>query len=158
MHDLAVPSSRRPVFVLMTSDEVTGAAKRVGFWLRMARERANLSQPAAAKMLGLSNKSASTLSAWEAGTREPSPSKLRAMSELYQTPISLFYDPPLTAYEQIEALAVGQRITSAAGSDADAVVEMRRRVDELRPSQQPHDAERQTGDGHPPGTRAGTEQ
>lgn len=145
-------------FVAMSTDEQSHESRRRGFWMRMAREYANLSQPAAAKLLGLSAKSASTLSAWESGTRDPKSNTLKAMATLYGVPMALFYEPPPTAQEQIEALAVGQRITSAAGSDADAVVEMRRRVDELRPSQQPHDAERQTGDGHPPGTRAGTEQ
>ena len=70
----------------------------------MARERANLSQPAAAKLLGLSDKSASTLSAWEAGTREPSPSKLKAAAVLYGVPVSLFYDPPPTAHEQLDRM------------------------------------------------------
>ena len=91
-------------FAAMTP-EAADEAQRRGHWMRMARERANLSQPAAAKLLGLSDKSASTLSAWEAGTREPSPSKLAAAARLYGVPVSLFYDPPPTATEQIDRLA-----------------------------------------------------
>jgi transcriptional regulator with XRE-family HTH domain len=92
----------RAGFVAMTI-EATDAQRR-GQWLKVARERSNLSQPAAAKLLGLSGKSASTLSAWEAGTREPSPSKLKAMAALYEVPLSLFYDPPPSPIEQVDRM------------------------------------------------------
>ena len=91
-------------FALMTNGSATDEAQRRGHWLKVARERANLSQPAAAKLLGLSDKSASTLSAWEAGTREPSPSKLKAMAALYGVPLSLFYDPPASPAEQLDRM------------------------------------------------------
>lgn len=51
--------------------EVQQEAKRRGFWLRVARERANLTQEAVAMTLGLSGKSKSTMSAWEKGERDP---------------------------------------------------------------------------------------
>ena len=103
MHDLAPGMLTHARFAAMTNDAAAEAQRR-GHWMRMARERANLSQPAAAKLLGLSDKSASTLSAWEAGTREPAPSKLKAAAALYGVPVSLFYDPPATAHEQIDRM------------------------------------------------------
>lgn len=78
--------------------------KRRGYWLRMARERANYSQATAAEMLGLSNQSKSTMSAWEAGTREPRIRYLKAMAELYGVPLSVFTDPEPTAEERLDAL------------------------------------------------------
>lgn len=77
-------------------------AKRRGFWLKTARERANLSQEAVAKELGLSGRSKSTMSAWENGTREPKLSYLNAMSRLYQVPVSIFVDPDKMASELLE--------------------------------------------------------
>ena len=103
MHDLAPGMLTHARFAAMTPQAATEAQRR-GQWLKVARERANLSQPAAAKLLGLSDKSASTLSAWEAGTREPSPSKLKAMAALYMVPLSLFYDPPPSPGEQLDRM------------------------------------------------------
>lgn len=68
----------------------------------MARERANLTQAAVAGELGLSNESKSTMSAWEAGTREPKLRYLKEMARLYGVPLELFTDPPPTAEEQID--------------------------------------------------------
>ncbi len=108
-------------FALMTNGSATDEGSRRGQWLKVARERANLSQPAAAKLLGLSDKSASTLSAWEAGTREPSPSKLKAMAALYQVPLSLFYDPPPSPLEQVDRMVrLAGLATEAEAADWDA--------------------------------------
>lgn len=57
--------------LLSMATEVQQEAKRRGFWLRVARERANLTQEAVAMTLGLSGKSKSTMSAWEKGERDP---------------------------------------------------------------------------------------
>jgi transcriptional regulator with XRE-family HTH domain len=76
--------------------------RRRGFWLRIARERANLSQQAAAKELGLSAESKSTLSAWESGAREPKASMLAKMARLYGVPMAMFADPDPTAHELID--------------------------------------------------------
>lgn len=76
--------------------------KRRGFWLRMSRERAGISQSTAAEELGLSGQSKSTLSAWEAGTREPRPSMLTRMALLYGVPVERLANPAPTAYEQID--------------------------------------------------------
>jgi transcriptional regulator with XRE-family HTH domain len=84
----------------------------------MAREHAGLSQATAAKELGLSGRSKSTLSAWEAGTREPRPSMLSRMAALYGVPVDRFMRPAPTAFEQIDAwLAEGVRIGAARESE-----------------------------------------
>lgn len=77
---------------------------RRGFWLRMARERANLTQSAVAESLGLSSESKSTMSAWEAGTREPKLRYLKAMAQLYGVPLETFTDPGPTASEDLDRL------------------------------------------------------
>lgn len=68
----------------------------------MARERAGLSQESAAKELGLSGRSKSTLSAWESGARDPKASMLARMARLYGVPIDMIADPEPTAYEVID--------------------------------------------------------
>lgn len=83
---------------------------RLGFWLRIARERAGKSQEGAARELGLSASSKSTISDWENGVREPKMSQLRALARYYEVPLSLFVDPPATAFEELDrvrALAAG---------------------------------------------------
>jgi transcriptional regulator with XRE-family HTH domain len=76
--------------------------QRRGFWLRMSRERANLTQTAAASQLGLQSQAKSTISGWESGAREPRLRYLKAMAVLYGVPLDLFTDPPPTAYESID--------------------------------------------------------
>lgn len=68
----------------------------------MARERANLTQTAAADKLGLKSQAKSTISGWESGAREPKLRYLKAMALLYDVPLDLFTDPPPTAYESID--------------------------------------------------------
>lgn len=84
--------------------------QRLGFWLRIARERSGKSQEGAARELGLSASSKSTVSDWENGVREPKLSQLRALARYYEVPIDLFISPPATAFEDLDrmtALAVG---------------------------------------------------
>lgn len=77
---------------------------RLGFWLRMAREGSGKSQEGAARELGLSAASKSTISDWENGVREPKLSQLRALARYYEVPIDLFIDPPATAFEDLERM------------------------------------------------------
>ena len=93
--------------------------QRRGFWLRMARERAGLSQATAAKELGLSARSKSTMSAWEAGTREPRPSMLSRMAALYGIPPERLMSPPPTAYEEIDGWLRGLATSALAREAAD---------------------------------------
>ena len=77
---------------------------RLGFWLRIARERSGKSQEGAARELGLSAASKSTVSDWENGIREPKLSQLRALAHYYGVPIDLFVSPPATAFEDLDRL------------------------------------------------------
>ena len=94
--------------------------KRRGFWLRVARERANLSQEAVAKEIGLSSTSKSTMSAWENGTRDPKLRHLTAMARLYGVPVAVFMEPTATATELLEErlAALARAAIRAAVSDA----------------------------------------
>lgn len=70
--------------------------------MRIAREHAGLSQETAARELGLSGKSKSTLSAWESGARDPRSSMLVKMARLYGLPVEMLADPQPTAHEAID--------------------------------------------------------
>lgn len=85
--------------------------QRLGFWLRIARERSGKSQEGAAQQLGLSRFSKSTISDWENGIREPKMSQLRALADYYEVPMALFVNPPRTAYDELDRLA---QLTAAA--------------------------------------------
>lgn len=78
--------------------------RRLGFWLRIAREDAGKSQEGAARELGLSASSKSTISDWENGVREPKLSQLRVLATYYQVPMDLFVNPPATAFEDLAHL------------------------------------------------------
>jgi len=97
----------------MTTDPALEQRRR-GFWLRIARERAELSQEDAAKAIGLSGKSKSTMSAWEAGTREIPASKVAALARLYGVPVEHLMEPAPTAFEAIEAWLTEAVATAAA--------------------------------------------
>ena len=84
-------------------DDATHLA-RLGFWLRIARERAGKSQSGAAQELNLSAASKSTVSDWENGVREPSLKQLRALARYYEVPLGLFIDPPTTAFEDLDRM------------------------------------------------------
>lgn len=109
--------------------------RRRGFWLRMARERANLTQTGAAERLGLRNQAKSTISGWESGAREPRLRYLKAMAVLYGVPLDLFTDPPPTAYESIDA-----RLRQLAGDAIGLALE-----DEGTAGEPGHDADDQPG-------------
>lgn len=96
--------------------------KRRGFWLRVARERANLTQEAVIKELGLSSRSKSTMSAWESGAREPKLRYLTGMARLYEVPVSVFLEPEPTAEEQLDErlAALARQAIRQAVSDVDA--------------------------------------
>ena len=104
---------------------------RQGFWLRTAREAANVSQQAAAKTAGLRSKSA--ISDYEKGATQVPQDKLRRLATLYGWPLVLFTEPEPTAEERAQeriarlaraAIRVADRLTSeaagAAGLDGDA--------------------------------------
>lgn len=97
-------------------------SKRRGFWLKVARERAGLSQETAAKEIGLSGTSKGTMSAWESGARDPKVRYLNALARLYGVPVSEFMDPLPTAVEQLEdrLAALARSAIRSAVSDVQA--------------------------------------
>ncbi len=78
--------------------------RRLGFWLRMARERAGKSQAGAAQHLNLSASSKSTVSDWENGARPPKLNQLRRLAEYYGVPLVVFTDPEPTPEERIDEI------------------------------------------------------
>jgi transcriptional regulator with XRE-family HTH domain len=88
---------------VMPDDDAT-YNRRLGFWLRMARERAGKSQAGAAEFIGLSASSKSTVSDWENGARPPKLNQLRRLAAYYEVPLELFTDPEPTPEERIDSI------------------------------------------------------
>ncbi len=91
----------------MTEEEASRERRRRGYWLRLARLRADLNQNEVARQLGLSERSGTTVLAWEQGRRDPRSTILRQLARIYDVPPGLFIDPPETDQERLEALASG---------------------------------------------------
>ena len=91
--------------------EDTLYAKRLGFWLKAARERSGKSQAGAAEFLGFSVKSKSTISDYENGVTIPSLPVLRRLAEWYGLPLETFTDPGPTPEERLDEIVrlAGQR-------------------------------------------------
>ena len=85
-------------------DDDTLYAKRLGFWLRMARERAGKSQAGAADELGLSKNSKSTISDYENGVTVPSIKALRRLAAWYGVPLEVFTNPGPTTEERLDEI------------------------------------------------------
>src|SRR5574343_481166 len=103
-----------PRLRLLDMGDPTVEMRRRGFWFRMARERANLTQESVARAIGLSGRSKSTLSAWEAGTRDPRARYVQALAILYGVPVERFMQPAPTPYEAIdEWIAEASRAAAA---------------------------------------------
>src|SRR4051812_49353906 len=85
--------------------------KRLGFWLRAARERSGKSQAGAAEKLGFSAKSKSTISDYETGVTEPSLKTLRQLAAWYDVPLAVFIEPKPTPEETLDEIVrlAGQR-------------------------------------------------
>jgi transcriptional regulator with XRE-family HTH domain len=97
------------------------AVRRRGFWLRVARERAGLSQAEVARRLGMSPASKSTLSAWESGNREPPLATIIRLARLYRVPPAFFLEPEPTASERLDEVARGSPPLRIAERTADAL-------------------------------------
>jgi len=85
----------------MTDDEAT-AARRRGYWLRLARERADLTLAAAAEAAGLRSGSGSTVSLWEGGQRAIKVTHLIRLARRYRVPVSVFMTPEMTDEERLD--------------------------------------------------------
>ena len=88
----------------MTEDELTKLRRRRGYWLRLARERANMDQNSVARELGMSPKSGTSVLAWEKGTRAPNMDQLHQLARIYDVPVSTFSEPRPTDEEWLDEL------------------------------------------------------
>lgn len=79
-------------------------ARRLGYWLRIARERAGKSQQGAAEYLGLSPKSKSSISDYENGVRTPPLPVLRRLARWYGVPLAVFTNPEPTPEERLDEI------------------------------------------------------
>lgn len=87
----------------MANEEVDQYRYRRGYWLRVARKRANLTLEAVAQLMEYSRRSASTIKLWEDGDRDPSDVQLRRLAGVLQVPVEVFTDPDETDEERLEA-------------------------------------------------------
>ena len=109
--------SLRLVSVPMAEDELATLRRRRGYWLRLAREQANMDQNSVAQQLGMSAKSGTSVLAWEKGGRSPSADQLHQLARIYGVPVSLFTEPEATDEERLArmtALATGALEAEAA--------------------------------------------
>jgi transcriptional regulator with XRE-family HTH domain len=97
----------RLVSVAMTEDELATVRRRRGYWLRLARERANMDQNSVARELGMSPKSGTSVLAWEKGVRSPTMDQLDQLARIYGVPVSTFSEPRPTDEEWLAGLALG---------------------------------------------------
>jgi len=88
----------------MTEDELTSIRRRRGYWLRLARERANMDQNSVARELGMSTKSGTSVLAWEKGTRSPTMDQLDKLARIYGVPVATFTEPLPTDEEWLDDL------------------------------------------------------
>lgn len=89
----------------MTEDQLAQLRRRRGYWLRLAREHADMDQNSVAKALGMSERSGTSVLAWEKGVRSPSADQLHQLAQLYGVPVSLFTEPRSTDEEWLRDLA-----------------------------------------------------
>lgn len=90
---------------MTTEEELATLGVRRGYWLRLARERANLDQNSAAHAIGLSKRSGTSVLAWEKGRRSPTADQLHQLARLYGVPVATFTAPQPTDEEWLQALA-----------------------------------------------------
>jgi transcriptional regulator with XRE-family HTH domain len=94
----------------MTDEEDEEAIRR-GYWLRRARDNANVTLSDAAQTAGLAAGSGSTVSLWERGLRPIKVHQMKRLALRYGVPVSLFTDPPMTDDERLRsAIAEATRL------------------------------------------------
>lgn len=118
--------------VLMTEDERLAERERRGYWLRLAREHAGpgggvLNQAVAAKAIGLSKNSGSSISDMEKGKRDASATELTILARLYGVPVSWFIEPKQTDLEEL--LTAKQRANDALEAEAEDWASLEREPD-----------------------------
>lgn len=87
----------------MAEDDISVYRRRRGYWLRMARRRANLTLEAVADLMEYSKRSSSTIKLWEDAKRDPSDVQLQRIARVLGVPVEIFTDPDMTDEERLEA-------------------------------------------------------
>lgn len=88
----------------MTDDEIAQERRRRGYWLRRARLRAELNQNEVARRLGMSERSGTTILAWEKGLRDPKAAQLSQLARIYGVPVSVLISPRATDEEWLDEI------------------------------------------------------
>lgn len=107
---------RLPSAAMTDAEDVE--ARRRGYWLRRARDQADVTLSDAAVTAGLGPKSGSTVSMWERGMRPMKVHQMKRLALRYGVPVSLFTDPPETDDERLrDAIAEATRLALADSSE-----------------------------------------
>lgn len=115
----------RLVPVLPTEADHLRRQRRQSWWLLVARLASGRTQADAAAALNLT---APSYGDYERGITAPSLRQLAILATLYEVPLSLFTEPPLTDEERIEELAGwSSRRTQLAAAEAPKARARRRR-------------------------------
>lgn len=89
--------------VVMANVDLDQYQYRRGYWLRVARKRANLTLESVADLMGYSKRSSSTIKLWEDGKRDPSDVQLQKLAAVLGVPSEVFTDPDETDEERLES-------------------------------------------------------
>jgi transcriptional regulator with XRE-family HTH domain len=89
----------------MTEDELAVLRRRRGYWLELARERANMDQNSVARELRMSPRSGTSVLAWEKGRRSPNMDQLEQLAKIYGLPVTVFTEPRRTDLEWLDEVA-----------------------------------------------------
>jgi transcriptional regulator with XRE-family HTH domain len=116
----------------MTQEEDQEARRR-GYWLRRARQRAGVTLSDAAVTAGLQPSSGSTVSLWEQGQRPIKVVQLTRLAKRYGVPVSMFTNPPVTDDERLDSAI------------ADAAAQEREDWDRAQEPRQPGEGARGAG-------------
>lgn len=107
----------------MTEIEATAERRRLGYWLRLARETAGddgkgVNQAEAARAIGLSGNSGSAISDLEHGLRDAKQRELTQLANYYDVPPETFWQPRPTDQEWLADQKASLR--AEPGKEADA--------------------------------------
>ena len=93
----------RPTVVGMTPARRDPAhARRRGYWLRLARNRAGLTLKQVAVEMGYALRSQTTIRLWEEGERDPSDVQLSKIAKVYKVPVDIFIRPRETDGDRLD--------------------------------------------------------
>lgn len=91
--------------MLPTEDELARRTRRIAWWLHVARRVRGRTQEDVATYLSL--KAGTSVGDFERGTTTPSLKQLALLAALYEVPLALFTDPPMSDEERLLDSATG---------------------------------------------------